>query len=357
MNKFVLTGGPGVGKSSLIEALRKKGYPTIGEAARQVILKEQEKQQHDPVYRAILPWTQLEQFQELCLATQLDLERKVTSTSSTPTFLDRSCVDPLAYIEMGQVKIPAQIYTFIEQAAYSKIFFLERLPSYIQDSQRLEDEDYANRLHDKLYEVYNRLGFDIVTVPVFAPEQHENIDKRIEFILQHTTYSPFHEIERKYRVPHAYVQRAMTAYQVQPQQYDYEHNQSYDVASLLKDQGILLRMREVNDRHLLTIKGPASSGQTKRKVEINIPLPKLMGLLINLFPPDSEYHKQRQTYSPFGDPHCYICFDYVPELNAEFVEIEARSENQVLLWEQRLGLATYLVKESYPELLRERRGA
>ena len=126
----------------------------------------------------------------------------------------------------------------------------------------------------------------------------------------------------------------------------------YDVASLLRNQGILLRIRDVNEHHLLTVKGPSSSGQTKIKVEINVSLPTLVSSLTSLLPLDIEYHKQRQTYSPLGDPHCYICLDYVPELKAEFVEIEARSENQVLLWEQRLGLASYLVKESYPELVK-----
>jgi len=67
MNKFVLTGGPGVGKSSLIEALCTQGYSTVGEAARQVILEEQEKrhftspEQWIPYFRSRL----LREFPEL----------------------------------------------------------------------------------------------------------------------------------------------------------------------------------------------------------------------------------------------------------------------------------------------------
>lgn len=36
-NFYIITGGPGSGKSSIIEALKKLGYLCVGEAGRQII--------------------------------------------------------------------------------------------------------------------------------------------------------------------------------------------------------------------------------------------------------------------------------------------------------------------------------
>ena len=39
-NYFVVTGGPGAGKSSVIEALHKQGYSVVEEAARNIIQQQ-----------------------------------------------------------------------------------------------------------------------------------------------------------------------------------------------------------------------------------------------------------------------------------------------------------------------------
>ena len=49
-NKFVITGGPGFGKTSLLKELEKKGYKVFHEAAR-AIIEEQEK-----LDNPTLPW-------------------------------------------------------------------------------------------------------------------------------------------------------------------------------------------------------------------------------------------------------------------------------------------------------------
>lgn len=61
MNPIIITGGPGAGKTTLINALADAGYPTFAESSRQLI--EQQSQLED----GILPWVDLPGFAELCL--------------------------------------------------------------------------------------------------------------------------------------------------------------------------------------------------------------------------------------------------------------------------------------------------
>ena len=41
--KCVITGGPGCGKTSVLEALKKMGYEIVPEGARQIIEEQQQK--------------------------------------------------------------------------------------------------------------------------------------------------------------------------------------------------------------------------------------------------------------------------------------------------------------------------
>ena len=267
--------------------------------------------------------------------------------------MDRSCVDPLAYVKIGNVPIRKDIYHIIEQAEYTKAFFLHRLPAYAKDEQRKEDYELALRLHDMMYEVYDRVGVDIIEVPIFVDDERENIARRVDFILAHTQDSARTEIEQKYRVDHSRVRQALCAYHVRDSGVDEEWNRAYDIADLLTRNDCLLRIRSVEDAHTLTIKGPNQSTAVKKRFELNLGLPSCVSSLAHkILPQNVSYHKTRQTYTPVGDSSCKICLDYIPELTTEFVEIEAGSENQVLLWEKRLGLAAYTVSESYSKLVK-----
>ncbi len=62
---FVLTGGPGSGKTTLIEALAAQGYATAPEAGRNII------QDQMTVGGSALPWNDRTLFAELMLAWEL----------------------------------------------------------------------------------------------------------------------------------------------------------------------------------------------------------------------------------------------------------------------------------------------
>lgn len=339
MKKYILTGGPGTGKTTTINELEKLGYAIVPESARSIIAEEKNKQ------KGILPWTDLHEFQKLVLARQLRLENEAIASKHQKIFHDRSLVDGIAYAEIGNATVPEELYRSIGRADYKRVFYLEQLPGYVQDKERKEDPELAERIHKKLYDVYDRLGFDIVKIPSCG------IEERIEMILAETNQHKNREIEKKYRVSHDLVRQAIKNYVVREGGIDQEQNNLYDFQGIIKGLGGVLRVRRINDQNILTVKGPSRSKIMHNKMEYNLPIPEIAASLIdNIFTKSVTYSKLREKYSPIGDASCTINLDFLLQLG-EFVEIEAATENQVLLWENRLQIAQYAIKESYPQLV------
>ncbi|MFR7812382.1 MAG: AAA family ATPase, partial [Butyricimonas faecihominis] len=65
-NFFVITGGPGVGKTTLLEALAKQGFPYVPEVAREII-REQTSRNGDA-----LPWANIPAYTQLMLSRSVE---------------------------------------------------------------------------------------------------------------------------------------------------------------------------------------------------------------------------------------------------------------------------------------------
>ena len=196
-NKFVFTGGPGVGKTTIINALTAKGYVPVAEAARHIIAKEQKKVDRSRArggnYKGVLPWTDLAKFQHRVVRQQSLWETQASKAlqggKAKPrgTVLDRSFVDPIAYmLEAGMTPkthpaLYKKLFAKVQKAGYKKVFVLDQLPHYANDPQRKESAVEAGKLHTRLYDVYRdmgkRYGFDVVRVPAIS------VDKRVDFVL------------------------------------------------------------------------------------------------------------------------------------------------------------------------------
>ena len=182
IRKYILTGGPCSGKTTLVKRLGDEGYTVVPEAARHIIEDEQRREERDREYQGILPWNGLEEFQFLVIGRQLALEKKAEKrTPSGIHILDRSNIDQIAYAELGGIDISHIVQPAIQSANYNKVFFLEQVP-YQQDDQRAEDEEKGKIIHKKIYEVYENQGLEITVIPLIS-EGEGGIEKRVEMIL------------------------------------------------------------------------------------------------------------------------------------------------------------------------------
>ncbi len=155
--RYVITGGPGAGKTTTLNELRNMGYQIVPEAARMII----EHGWGDPR-------KDLSAFQKKVVALQLSLEQMVDGFA----FCDRGFPDVIAYSRLGNIFPP-----IISCDRYSGVFLIDPVP-FQNDSVRWESKEQARVIHDEIERAYRELNYDIVKVPVLSPKE------RAEFIVK-----------------------------------------------------------------------------------------------------------------------------------------------------------------------------
>lgn len=176
MNKlYVITGGPGVGKTTLLNALAAGGITVIPEVAR-AIIKEQLATNGNA-----LPWANKERYAELMLEASIrDYKRVVERQPQGTCFFDRSALDAVCYAAM--IDYPISLATMREVLAchyHSKVFILPPWREiYETDSERKQTWEEAMTTYRQLKLTYERHGYEIIDVPIGS------VEKRKEFIMK-----------------------------------------------------------------------------------------------------------------------------------------------------------------------------
>lgn len=182
----VISGGPGVGKSKLLEALAEKGYPIIEESARMVKMDEQYKQKDIQGYVPVLPDQFPQEFQQKVFRYQMEMEKKLKKMSGEVVFMDRSLVDILGYSQFYNIPPPTDVRGAIFSAQYNTIFILDPLPSilYKNDEQRQENAKQSAQLHSIISDYYHSFAFSVYHVPYFpSANEEESIQMRRNYVI------------------------------------------------------------------------------------------------------------------------------------------------------------------------------
>jgi predicted ATPase len=171
--KYLITGGPGAGKTSLLQALKTAGYHGSEEASRQVIAEEVAKGSDS------LPWTDLACFAGKVLERMTTLYTQAAANAGI-TFFDRGIPDIIAYLKAAGLSVDNKYATAFQQHPYQPLAFI--LPPwraiYVNDAERWQTFEEAVHLYTSIRETYQALGFTLVTVPE-AP-----VENRVKFILK-----------------------------------------------------------------------------------------------------------------------------------------------------------------------------
>jgi len=163
--KYVLTGGPGVGKTTILNILKEQGYTVLTEKARSIIEIEQQKNSN------ILPWKDLFLFQQRVVEKQLADEENYNNQD---VFCDRSIIDGYAYCKLGKVEIPENV---IKNGfkRYDLVFLLDPLLDYQNDESRKENLETAKEIHLAIEQTYRYFGYEPIKIPVDTPENRVKI--------------------------------------------------------------------------------------------------------------------------------------------------------------------------------------
>lgn len=179
--KIVITGGPGTGKTALIDQLKKKGFLVVPEIIRELTQKlsqdKIENQGSNPLEMAQNPID----FNRSLIKARIDQYNKTRGVQDI-VFFDRGIPDVLAYMNFFQQKIPEEFISWTSTHVYDKVFILPPWKEIYQtDAERFESFEQATSLYDSLSKTYEDLGYPIVRVPIGT------IEERIKIIFNHMT--------------------------------------------------------------------------------------------------------------------------------------------------------------------------
>ncbi len=169
---FVLTGGPGSGKTALIEALAALGIATMPEAGRAII------QDQVAIGGSALPWADRNAFAELMLSWELRSYR-AASTMHQPVVFDRGVPDVAGYLKLCGLPIPAHVWKAAELYRYHRRVFVAPpwAAIFTHDAERKQSFAEAEATYEAVTSVYKSLDYELVELPLVP------IDERAQFVM------------------------------------------------------------------------------------------------------------------------------------------------------------------------------
>ncbi|MEZ8631856.1 AAA family ATPase [Vibrio lentus] len=168
MQPIIITGGPGAGKTTLINTLGDMGYPTFAESSRQLI------EQQSQLENGILPWLDLPGFARLCLTIMN--EQKEQANQHPVVFLDRAIPDICGYLAQANLEVDDNYREASKGYHPQALFCRPEASIYVQDEVRPYPFEDALEIHYALVRVYQELGYEVVEVP-FLP-----VEERVLFV-------------------------------------------------------------------------------------------------------------------------------------------------------------------------------
>lgn len=170
---LVVTGGPGSGKSSLIDALQQSGYARSVEAGRSII------QDQTAIGGRALPWVDPALFAEMMLCWEMR-SYQMAQLQNGLAFFDRGVPDVLGYLRFLNLPVPEHMRKAANTFRYNRHVFIAPPWQEIfrQDRERKQDFGEAVRTYETMVATYATLGYDLVEIPRVP------VDERVRFMLR-----------------------------------------------------------------------------------------------------------------------------------------------------------------------------
>jgi predicted ATPase len=172
-NFFLLTGGPGSGKSSVLLELQRRGYQTVPEVARDII-KAQQASGGNAMHTG-----DRQAFLSLMLEQSLTDYRQ-TNITDKPVIFDRGIPDLYGYAQgfcggVTQAVAKATAHYRYNQTAF---IFPPWLDIYQNDSERQQDFQEAIKTYHALKKAYQHCQYRLLEVP------EDTITKRADYMIR-----------------------------------------------------------------------------------------------------------------------------------------------------------------------------
>jgi predicted ATPase len=172
-NFYIISGGPGSGKTSLLNALAKQGIHCMPEAGRTII------QDQAAIGGTALPWHNKTAFAELMLSWEMRSYREA-GYLQRPVLFDRGIPDVMGYLMLNQLPVPAHIEKAAQDFQYNQqVFLAPPWPGiYTKDNERKQSEAEAIATYNMMITVYAKLGYHINQLPFTT------VEERVQYVLK-----------------------------------------------------------------------------------------------------------------------------------------------------------------------------
>jgi predicted ATPase len=169
---FVITGGPGAGKTTLIDALSRRGEACVPASGRAVI------RQQRAAAGSALPWADRDAYWRAMFERDLAAYRAALA-SGRRNFFDRGLPDLLGYAALEGLSPPTSALDEIERARYAGLIFVAPpwRKIYAQDAERRQDWADAVRTYDAVTQAYIDRGYRLLKLP------RSGVEDRVRFVL------------------------------------------------------------------------------------------------------------------------------------------------------------------------------
>ncbi|WP_424989320.1 AAA family ATPase [Flagellimonas sp.] len=173
---YVITGGPGTGKTTLLEELRQRGFKVVPETVHQLIKAQQ------AIDGDALSGKNRKRYMELMFQAYMEHFEKAIKDHNDKdvVFFDHSFLDALCYAALEGVPIDQEMKTLAETHRYHPQVFI--LPPwkdiYHRDAQCTQDWNEAVFTYNKMIQTYRSYRYDLIEVPRIP------VKERADFVLE-----------------------------------------------------------------------------------------------------------------------------------------------------------------------------
>jgi len=172
MQKIVIIGSPGTGKTTIIQELSNQGYYCVPEISREVTKMARK----NGIEQLFLKDPML--FSKLLFEGRINQYNIASNQKTDFVFFDRGIPDVPAYMNYMGIKYPDIYINESKRNLYDIVFIMPPWKDiYINDEERYESFEQSLAIHNHLNNTYISVGYKPIEVPF------GDVKQRVDFIL------------------------------------------------------------------------------------------------------------------------------------------------------------------------------